>query len=207
VADQPDDTSTPAEPADAEANAEATAVTPATGADEPAAPAAPATAPRSSPRDRWLRVAVVAAVFAGAIALAGGLGYQLWRQHEVSRAGQNAQQTAVDYAQVLTSINSADVDADFTTVLNGATGEFKDMYTEASMELRELLLATDSGAQGVVVDSAIQSESADQVVLLLMVDQKVTNAKMPDPRTDSLRMKMTMEHVDGRWLASKVELP
>jgi Mce-associated membrane protein len=40
-----------------------------------------------------------------------------------------------------------------------------------------------------------------------MVDQTVTNAARPDSRVDRNRMKMTMEKVDGRWLASKVELP
>ncbi len=206
------ETATVSEASDAsDAEAETTQVTVPVSTTAAHAPAGAftraAAAARSGAVQRWLRVAVVAAVFLGAFALAGGLGYQLWRQHVVTRAGEEAQQTAVDYAAVLTSINSTDVDEDFTTVLNGATGDFKDMYTRASMELRELLLATDSGAEGVVIDSAIQSEAADQVVLLLMIDQKVTNAKMDDPRTDSLRMKMTMDKIDGRWLASKVELP
>lgn len=125
----------------------------------------------------------------------------------MTRAGEQAEQTAVDYAAVLTSISSEHVDENFTTILNGATGEFKDMYAEASMDLRDVLLETDSGAESAVIDSAIQSASADQVVLLLMVDQKVTNSQMEEPRTDSLRMKMTMDNIDGRWLASKVELP
>jgi Mce-associated membrane protein len=44
-------------------------------------------------------------------------------------------------------------------------------------------------------------------VVLLMVNQAVTNTNRPDPRVDRTRMKMTMTRVDGRWLASKVELP
>jgi len=35
----------------------------------------------------------------------------------------------------------------------------------------------------------------------------VTNTARPDARSDSSRMKITMEKVDNRWLASKVELP
>jgi Mce-associated membrane protein len=58
-----------------------------------------------------------------------------------------------------------------------------------------------------VVDSAIQSKSKNQVVVLLMVDQTVTNTDHPDPRVDRSRMKITMDKVDGRWFASKVELP
>jgi len=40
-----------------------------------------------------------------------------------------------------------------------------------------------------------------------MVNQTVSNTARPDPRVDRSRMKITMELVDGRWLASKVELP
>lgn len=153
------------------------------------------------------RVAGVAAVYLVLAAVAGGLGWKLWSDHRVDRAGTIAQDTAVDYAQVLTSISSDQVDENFAAVLNGATGDFKDMYTESSMRLRQLLIDNKSDAHGKVVDSAVQSKSTDKVVVLLMVDQKVENTELPDPRVDSLRMKMTMEKVDGRWLASKVELP
>src|SRR5690606_1972083 len=114
---------------------------------------------------------------------------------------------AVDYAQVLTSIDSNKVDDDFAAVLNGATGDFKDTYTKASVQLRQLLIDNKASAKGVVVDSAVQSRSTDQVVVLLMVNQTVTNTTRPDPRVDRSRMQMTMQKVDGRWLASKVELP
>jgi Mce-associated membrane protein len=42
---------------------------------------------------------------------------------------------------------------------------------------------------------------------LLMIDQTVSNTARPDSRVDRTRMKITMELVGGRWLASKVELP
>lgn len=156
---------------------------------------------------RYARIGLVAAVFAGAFGLAGGLGWKLWEQHTVTRAGDSAQQTAVGYAKVLTSIDSDHVDDNFAAVLNGATGDFKDMYTKSSVQLRQLLVDNKATAEGAVVDSAVQSESKDKVVVLLMVDQKVTNTALPDPRVDRTRMKMTMEKVDDHWLASKVELP
>ena len=62
-------------------------------------------------------------------------------------------------------------------------------------------------AKGTVVGSAIQSQSRDRVVVLVLVDQVITNTTKPDPRVDRPRMKLTMDHVDGRWLASRVELP
>ncbi len=107
---------------------------------------------------------------------------------------------------MLTSIDSNKVDENFRQVLDGATGEFKDMYTQSSVKLRQLLIDNKATAHGVVVDSAIQSESMNKVVVLVFIDQTVTNTAAPDPRIDRSRIKMTMEKVDGRWRASKVQL-
>jgi Mce-associated membrane protein len=64
-----------------------------------------------------------------------------------------------------------------------------------------------ASAHGVVSASAVQSKTPTKVVVLLMVDQTVGNTELKDPRVDRIRMKITMELVDGRWLASAVELP
>ncbi|MGV0749834.1 Mce protein [Mycolicibacter minnesotensis] len=152
-------------------------------------------------------VAIVAAAYVTVFGLVIGLGWPLWQQHRISAAETAGRQAAVDYAQVLTSIDSNKVDDDFSAVLNGATGEFKDTYTKASVQLRQLLIDNKATAQGTVVESAVQSGSKDTVVVLLMVNQTITNTTRPDPRVDRVRMKMTMQKVDGRWLANKVELP
>jgi Mce-associated membrane protein len=156
---------------------------------------------------RWPRRVVLGALFVAALAASGFFGWQLWQQRQIERAGEDAQQAAVTYAQVLTSIDSNKVDENFAQVLDGATGEFKDMYSQSSVQLRQLLVDNKANAHGVVLDSAVQSASKDKVVVLLFVDQSVSNTSVPDPRVDRSRIKMTMENVDGRWRASKVELP
>jgi len=160
-----------------------------------------------SPRNRRARIALVVTTYVCAFSVAAVLGWQLWREHTVSAAGEAAKQAAINYAQVLTSIDSNNVDQNFADVLNGATGDFKDMYSKASVQLRQLLIDNKAVAHGAVVESAIQSETKDKVVALLMIDQTVANAARPDSRVDRSRMKITMEKVDGRWLASEVELP
>ncbi|QQW36733.1 tetratricopeptide repeat protein [Mycobacterium marinum] len=155
---------------------------------------------------QYLRRGAMPLLLAGALALSAFLGWQQWQQHQVKLAGQQARQAAVAYAQVLTSIDSNNVDQNFRQVLDGATGEFKDMYTQSSVQLRQLLIDNKASAHGVVVDSAVASETVNKVVVLVFVDQTVTNMAVPDPRIDRSRIKMTMEKVDGRWLASKVQL-
>ncbi|MFN8071698.1 MAG: DUF3329 domain-containing protein [Mycobacterium sp.] len=160
----------------------------------------------AKPGRRWVPV-TVAAAFAVLLAGVGALGWQVWQQHQLKQASLEAQRAAVSYAQVLTSIDSNKVDENFKDVLDGATGEFKDMYSQSSVELRQLLIENKATAHGVVVDSAVQEASKNKAIVLLFVDQSVTNTKLPDPRIDRSRMKMTLEKVDGRWRASKVELP
>lgn len=158
------------------------------------------------PWKQYLRRGALPVLLVASLAVSGLLGWQLWQEHQVKLAGDQAQQAAVAYAQVLTSIDSNKVDENFRQVLDGATGEFKDMYTQSSVKLRQLLIDNKATAHGVVVDSAIQSESANKVVVLVFIDQTVTNTAAPDPRIDRSRIKMTMEKVDGRWRASKVQL-
>ncbi len=172
-----------------------------------AAEEVPAAAPAAR---RWRRPALIAVVTAAFLAVAGAAGYLGWQLHqerEIAAAGEEARRAATDYAQVLTSIDSNKVDENFDAVLDGATGGFKDMYSQSSAELRQLLIDNKATAQGVVQESAVQSASKDEVVVLLFVDQSITNTNVPDPRLDRSRIKMTMQYVDGRWRASKVELP
>jgi len=161
---------------------------------------------RDRPWRQYLRRSILPLLLVASLALSGFLGWKQWQEHQIKQAGEQAQQAAIAYAQVLTSIDSNNVDQNFRQVLDGATGEFKDMYTQSSVQLRQLLIDNKATAHGVVVDSAIQSESTNKVVVLVFIDQTVTNMQAPDPRIDRSRIKMTMEKVDGHWRASKVQL-
>jgi Mce-associated membrane protein len=152
---------------------------------------------------RWAAVAAVAIV----VAVAGWEGWLLYQRHQKDVAAEQALDAATKYAVVLTSIDTNALDQNFTEVLDGSTGEFKDMYAKSSTQLRQLLVDNKAAARGVVIDAAVKSATTDKVEVLLFVDQSVSNLAVPDPRIDRSRIKMTMEYVDGRWLASKVELP
>ena len=150
-------------------------------------------------------VAVLAIV---ALCAAGGYGgWKLYENHAIDQAEQQAVATAKDYAVTLTSIDSGSIDQNFTDVLGGATGEFKDMYSRSSNQLKQMLVYNKATSKGVVIDAGVKSATTDRVVVMLFVDQSITNSASPEPRVDRSRVLMTMEKVDGRWLASKVDLP
>jgi Mce-associated membrane protein len=170
----------------------------------------------SSPEDKprggvdWRRKAVrwvAASVLAAVLALAGCEGWLLFQQHLKDVAAAQALDAAKKYAITLTSVDANAIDKNVTDVLDGATGEFKDMYTQSSSQLRQVLIDNKAAARGVVIEAAVKSASKNMVEVVLFVDQSVSNAAAPQPQLDRSRVKMTMEKVDGRWLASKVELP
>lgn len=166
--------------------------------------------PTAVERPRWTKRVlpwVAAAAVGIVVAVAAWEGWLLYQQHQKDVAAEQALDAATKYAVVLTSIDTNALDQNFTEVLDGSTGEFKDMYAKSSTQLRQLLVDNEAAAHGVVIDAAVKSVTADKVEVLLFVDQSVSNLAVPDPRIDRSRIKMTMEKVDGRWLASKVELP
>lgn len=168
-----------------------------------------------SRRRRWLRrpsrkgvaLGLGALLVIGTLATSVVLAIDLKREREVADAGQQALAAAQQYAVVLTSVDAAKLDENFTAVLDGATGEFKQMYSESSNQLKQALIDNKARADGKVVAAGIKSATKDKVEVMLFLDQSVTNALNPEPRLDRNRIIITMEKVDGRWLASDVVLP
>jgi Mce-associated membrane protein len=160
-------------------------------------------------RRRWLRRSLAAAVgisFVAVMGLSGFLAWQLKQHNDTAAAGRAALATAQRYAVALTSIDTNNVDQNFTQVIDGATGEFKDMYSQSASQLRQVLIDNKAISKGIVVDSAIKSATKTKVETLLFVDQSISNAVNPQLRIDRSRVAITMELIDNRWLASKVDL-
>ncbi|MFD4351347.1 hypothetical protein ACFWPX_02250 [Nocardia sp. NPDC058518] len=154
-----------------------------------------------------IRIPLLVLVAVVAVVTAAILGWKLKQESDTDAAAAAGLEAARAYAVTLTSVDSGNLDRDFTAVLDGSTGEFKDTYTRSSGQLRQLLLENKATGKGTVLDAAVKSATPTKVEAILFVDQTVTNTASPDPRVDRSRVMMTMELVDGRWLASRVALP
>jgi Mce-associated membrane protein len=174
-------------------------------ATEPPAEAAGQTA-GPGPGRPWRRW-VAAAVLAVLLAVSGYEGWLLFDRHQRDAAAAQALAAAEKYTLALTSVDPNAIDKNFAEVLDGATGEFKRMYTESSEQLRQLLIENKAAAHGTVIDAAVKSATKTRVEVVLFVDQSVSNKAAPGPQIDRSRILMTMEKVDGRWLAAKVDMP
>ncbi|MGX9672910.1 hypothetical protein [Mycobacterium sp. HM-7] len=180
--------------------------------DEPVdadAPSNSAESPRRTGHRRLIRVlagALAGLILIGAVGLAGFFGWRLKQQDDVAAAGRAALDVARAYAVTLTSVDNATLDSNFTQVLNGATGEFKDMYSQSAAQLRQLLIDNKAVSHGTVVDAAVKSATPTRVAILIFVDQSISNSANPQPRIDRSRVAITMEKIDNHWLASKVDI-
>jgi Mce-associated membrane protein len=187
-------------------------VDPTAEADEAAAHGPGDTVADAAPisrRRRLLRrvaAAATALVFVAALAATAYLGWQLKQRNDAAAAGRAALAVAQSYAVTLTSVDTNSIDQNFNQVLNGATGEFKDMYSQSAAQLRQVLIDNKAMSKGTVVDAAIKSATKTKVELLLFIDQSISNVVNPQPRIDRSRVAMTMELIDNHWLASKVDI-
>jgi Mce-associated membrane protein len=139
-------------------------------------------------------------------AAAGFLGWRQYQQYRLDQATATALQAAEDYAVVLTTLDAKNIDDNYRKSLDGATGEFKDAYSQGANQLRQVLIDNKASGTGVVVAAAVKSATPDKVEVLLFVDQSITNAQNPSPRIDRNRIDITMDKVGDRWLAGKVEI-
>lgn len=204
-AEEPDDDTTPADASSDTSNDAAETVEPKTVDDDDSTSEVhpDGREGRRANVIRWAAAAVLAVVLTGS----GYEGWLLFQHHQKEVAAAQALAAAKKYVLTLTSVDTNAIDKNFTDVLDGSTGEFKDMYTKSSAQLRQTLIDNKAAAHGSVIEAAVQSATDNKVDVVLFVDQSVSNGAAPAPQLDRSRVRMTMEKVDGRWLASKVELP
>lgn len=167
-------------------------------------PAPPPEPPQRRPNVRALVRRWLAAL--ALVAALGGAGWAAVEHYQTHVAAEQALNAAKRYVLRLTDIDAGNVDANFAGIADGSIGEFKGMHTRSGGKLRQALLDNKATARGHVTEAVVKTASRDRVVVVLLVNQAVSNKDHPEPVIDRSRIRMTMAKLDGRWLASKVEL-
>ena len=142
-----------------------------------------------------LMVLVVAAVF----------GVLAWNasSHEADRRAPT--DAARQVATNLTSIAAGSVDADLQRLLDSATGEFRDEFERRRDPFIQIVQQAQVTTRGQVVEAGFDRIAGDEAHVLVAVHSQVQNSATNQPEDRDYRLAMTMQRVDGRWLAAKVE--
>jgi Mce-associated membrane protein len=172
----------------------------------PGEPAAPATGPRRP--GALALVAVVLIVVLAVVAI-----ISLVQRSDSN--GQLATQRALEASAVAAaSTDARDVatydyrhlNTDFGKVEGESTPKFRSGFVKSSDGLRKILTQYDATAQGKVLAAGVVSVTSTKAVVLVFLDQTVTNTAQKQPSTDNSRMKVTLVRSDTTWKLDALKL-
>lgn len=145
------------------------------------------------------------AVAVAALVLAGVAGMAWADLYGADRDRQAVRQAATDLVLRLTTFEGEDIEAWLQGAQERATGEYAQQLSALfDQDLRDALRDQQVVSRGEVDQLFVQDISGDEASAFALVTQTIVNASTPDPVQDELRMDLTMQRVDGRWLASEV---
>ena len=187
----------------------------AVGATSPA-PDAPGDTPPQEPQVKGLDRRTGLRAFLGsarlawgiailALALAAFAGVQWADMYAAERAREEVREQATALVLSLTTFEGADIEEWVTDAQSRATGDYAEqLSTLFDQSLRDALREQEVVSRGEVDQLFVQNVDGDEASVFALVTQTIVNATTSDPVQDELRMDITMERVDGEWLASDV---
>jgi Mce-associated membrane protein len=135
----------------------------------------------------------------------GLVAYRVRSDQRVETARDQAMAAAHDHAQTILSYDYRHLGADFAAARATLTGAFARDYkvttttlVRPGAEQYHVVVKAEVAAQSVV------SATADQVVVLLFVNQTTTSTRLDGPKVDLNRVRLTLVNSGGSWLVSKV---
>ncbi|MET3860494.1 Mce-associated membrane protein [Dietzia sp. 2505] len=158
------------------------------------------------PPRRSAALIVGALVVVALVAACAWLGYLVWSDHREDELRRSATEDATRLVAQLASYDHTDVDANIEAVVAEATPEFAERYREVSEGLRELLTSGQGTSTGTVTHAGVQSVDTNSAVVLVFLDQEITNVTVPEGRVDASRMVVTLVRDGNRWLLDSAEL-
>jgi Mce-associated membrane protein len=140
-----------------------------------------------------------------ALAAFGLVAYRANRDASVEAGRDQAVAAAQVSAVAILSYDYRHLDADFAAGRKVLTGSFaRDYAATTSKAVRPGAVQYHAVVKAEVAASSVVSATADQVVVLLFVNQTTTSNRLDGPRVDLNRVRLTLVKVDGHWLVKNV---
>ncbi len=186
---------------------------PAAAGTEPAAGAKPAGGSRG--RDlRRVGAALAALLLVASLAAAVFFFVQYRKLKDDDSQGvlvaqQSAREAACAYIVDLVNYDFGNLDPFFTKAKDGATGDWKEMITDAEPEMRKNFTDKQVKGQGGTPECGVKSGDEHKASIVTYVTQQLSATDTQGQLTPGppIYVVMDMENVDGRWLVAKFNAP
>lgn len=109
-------------------------------------------------------------------------------------------------AKDFTTYNFKTLTKDFARTRPGLAPSFATKYDQTTKQLVATLTEYQASSTSKVKDAAVVSASGSKAVVIAFIDQTIANSTAKQPRTDRIRMKLTLERKRGSWLVSGLDL-
>ncbi|MEU6586252.1 hypothetical protein [Nocardia sp. NPDC046763] len=164
--------------------------------------------PAPGKRGRIVARAAVVLAFAGAIGSSIVFHQQDAHHRELLTAQEQARAAACKYAPVLATYDAKNLDAYFTSVLDGAAGDWRKQFDSTSKDLRDVLTQGQVVSKATDVQCAVRTADRDSAEAIVVIGQTITSlGTQGKPAPGQLSMVMRLERSGDRWLVNKVNSP
>jgi len=150
-------------------------------------------------------IGVGLAVVVALAALVGWFEYLAYTSHQ--RADRRAEYISAGTQEAvnLTTVDWQQPDKDVQRILDGATGQFYDEFSQRDQPFVDVVKQTQAKTVGSVTAAGLESESPDSANVLVAVNVKTETAAQPKPSPRNWRMRLIVQRVSGQLKVAKVE--
>lgn len=136
--------------------------------------------------------------------LVGWLGYRLHQSQETELRRSLFLEAGRQCALDLTTIDSANVDADMRRVLDSATGTFRQDFQQRSPILADVVRKAQSKTEGSITEAGLEFITRDSAKVLVVVAVKTSHINTADQPLRQWRMLIDLREDSGGVKVSNV---
>lgn len=126
-------------------------------------------------------------------ALTGWLGFRAHQSQQIKAERETYLQVARQGAVNLTTIDYEHADADVQRILDSATGQFYDEFSQRSAPFVDVVKKSQSNSQSTITEAGLESVSGDEAQVIVAVSVKTALANAPEQQPRSWRMRLTVQ--------------
>ena len=170
----------------------------------------PAAAPKSGSGSGWkwgliMGAFVALLVVVGASAVAGFLVYQNRSDDDAKRSADAAKDAACAFARTATTYDYDKWDTYQKALDDGSTGDLKTQFHDSLPTLQSAIAAQQSHSRATDAQCFLKTADQNRAEVATIVTQAMTSTVQPTEKSNQTSILFTMEFVDGRWLAAKMD--